>query len=277
MHSRGVTVLTVSLGMLLLASVGASGQIIPDLDGEIESCLTNGKILRGTEELTGVTRPLKVEVECDGTKRDAIFKSLDEKRMGATKLAGGVTEFNFTDSFRYERAAYVLDRLLGLDMVPVAVLQRRRGTDGVLVDFIPDAVHENRVSKALSGPQIAALTRQKSRMQMFDSLIYNTDRRPENMLVDESTGKLYLIDHSRAFREQKELQDVFAEGRVWLSREMYDNLVALDEAKLASLLEDVISKAQIEAVLARRDLIVAKIDKDRQEYGDDSVFLSTDE
>ena len=58
---------------------------------------------------------------------------------------------------------------------------------------------------------------------------------------------------------------------------MYDKLVALDGANLASLLEDVISKAQLEAVLARRDLIVAKIDRDREEYGDESVFMSPDQ
>ena len=40
----------------------------------------------------------------------------------------------------------------------------------------------------------------KSIMRMFDSLIYNVDRRPENYLVNESTGKLYLIDHGRSFR-----------------------------------------------------------------------------
>jgi hypothetical protein len=276
MNRTSLTVLVASLGIVLLTSA-AVGELIPDMDAEIESCLTEGKILKGVKELTGVTRPLKVEVECGGTKREAIFKSLDEKRMGATKLAGGKTEFNFTDSFRYERAAYVLDRQLGLNMVPVAVLQRRKGADGVLVDFIPDTVHENQVSTPFRGPQMAALTRQKSRMHLFDSLIYNTDRRAENMLIDESTGKLYLIDHSRAFREQKELQDIFAQGRVWLSREMYDNLVALNKENLASLLEDVISKAQLEAILARRDLIVAKIDQDRQEYGDDSVFLSADQ
>ena len=45
---------------------------------------------------------------------------------------------------------------------------------------------------------------------------------------------------------------------------------------LAELADGLISKAQLEALLARRDLIVAKIDRDRQEYGDDAVFLSDD-
>ena len=93
-------------------------------------------------------------------------------------------------------------------------------------------------------------------------------------LVDESTATIYMIDHSRAFRDTEELQEEFAAGRVWLTQEIYDNLIALDEEKLAPLSDGLIKKSQVEALLARRDLIVAKIDQDRQEYGDEAVFLN---
>lgn len=274
MMSRSSKALAVSLVGVFLALVPAGAQNISDSDAEVESCLTNGKISKGAEELVGITRPVKVKVECDGTKREAMFKSVDEHKPGSTRLASGEVEFNFSDSFRYERAAYLVDRLLGLDMVPVAVLARRKGTDGILVDWIPNSVHENKVTVSFDGPQMASQFRQKSRMRMFDSLIYNTDRRAENILVDETTGKVYLIDHSRAFREKEELQGGFAEGRVWLSREIYDNLVGLSEESLAELSDGLISKKQLATLLARRDLIVAKIDQDRQEYGDEAVFLT---
>lgn len=244
-----------------------------ETDAQIESCLNDGKILKGAEELVGITRPVKVEIECDGVKREAVFKSLDQHKPGSTRLESGKVEFNFSDSFRYERAAYLLDREIGLDMVPVAVLGKRKGSDGVLVVWIPNTVHENKVTTTFSGPQMASQFRQKSRMRMFDSLIYNTDRRAENVLVEESTGEIYLIDHSRAFRETEEMQEEFANGRIWLSRQMYDSLVGLDAETLAEMMDGLISKAQLKALLARRDLIVAKIDKDRQEYGDDTVFM----
>jgi hypothetical protein len=272
--SRDCKVLVVGLIAVLLVSLTAVAQAAAESDAEIESCLTNGKILKGAEELVGITRPLKVEVECNGAKREAMFKSVDEHKPGSTRLASGEVEFNFSDSFRYERAAYLLDRQLGLDMVPVAVLARRKGSDGILVDWIPNSVHENKVTVSFDGPQMASQFRQKSRMRMFDSLIYNTDRRAENIMVDESTAKVYLIDHSRAFREKEELQDEFAQGRVWLSREIYDNLVGLDAESLAELSDGLISKRQLEALLVRRDLIVAKIDADRQEYGDEAVFVA---
>lgn len=265
---------TCGLLLTILSSIATAAIAADETDADIEACLTTGTILKGGEKLVGITQPVKVDVECDGTKREAMFKSLDQHKAGSTRLASGEVEFNFSDSFRYERAAYLLDRLLGLDMVPVAVLARRKGNDGILVDWIPDAVHENKVTVSFGGPETASMFRQKSRMRMFDSLIYNTDRRPENILVDESTATIYMIDHSRAFRDTEELQEEFAAGRVWLTQEIYDNLIALDEEKLAPLSDGLIKKSQVEALLARRDLIVAKIDQDRQEYGDEAVFLN---
>lgn len=262
---------------MILISVQGDAQTLSDSDSAVESCLSSGKIQKKAEELVGITRPVKVKVDCDGQTREAVFKNLDEKKMGQTKLASGEVEFNFSDSFRYERAAYLLDRQLGLDMVPVAVLQKRKGTDGVLVDWIPNTVHENKVEKPFAGPQMASMFRQKSRMHLFDSLIYNTDRRAENILVDPDTATIYLIDHSRAFREKEELRSEFADGRVWLSREFYDNLVGLNEENLAELSDGLISKNQLKALLARRDLIVEKIDRDRQEHGDEAVFLTPGE
>lgn len=262
--------------LLFLPSAVALSQVTAATDAEIESCLASGEILKGGEKLIGITKPIKVEIECGEEGRAAVFKFVDEHKRGATRLASGALEFNFSDSYLYERAAYLLDRQLGLDMVPVAVLRRHQRKDGVLVDWIPDSVDENRVSSPLAGPQMAALYRQKSRMQLFDSLIYNTDRRAENILINESTARLYLIDHSRAFRETKELQEEFAGGRVWLSRQLYDNLAALSEEGLAELLDGLISKSQLKALLERRDLILAKIDRDRNEYGDDAVFRSGD-
>jgi len=73
-----------------------------------------------------------------------------------------------------------------------------------------------------------------------------------------------------------ELQEAFAENRVWLSRELYDNLLALTEESLAELADGLISDLQLEALLERRDLIIAKIDRDVSEYGDEAVFGSRD-
>jgi hypothetical protein len=242
-------------------------------DAEIEKCLTEGKVGKQVGKLVGVTKPEHVEIDCPGVTDSAVFKYLDENRKGVTRLAGGATELNFTDSYKYERAAYLLDRQLGLNMVPVAVLRTVKGDDGALVAWIPDAVHEKDMQESPKGLQMVGLLQQKGVMRLFDALIYNVDRRPENWMVSSDDWRLYLIDHSRSFRVLKQLPEEFTEQKAWLSRDLYERLQALNEAQISESMAGLISGAQIESLLARRDLILEKIDGDRAQEGDEAVFF----
>jgi len=265
----------VSLVSVLLISLVGTLPILAESDAEIEECLARGKIAKIDEILIGLTKPLKVEIDCDGQKQKAVFKYLNLNKQGLYILADGSREFNFTDRYHYERAAYLLDRELGLNMVPVAVMRTYRGKDGVLVAWISDSVNGKRISAGLPGTKVAGLERQKSVMRMFDSLIYNVDRRPENFLFNESTGKLYMIDHSQSFRVKPELQSVFADNRIWMPKDLYTRLEELEKQSLEVLTKGLINRGQVKSLLKRRDLILEKIDVDRREHGDDSVFLST--
>lgn len=275
--SRGFTNRCVVAGMLTLLGSGWAGSpICAASNAEIEQCLAAGKITEGDEVLVGLTKPLKVELDCDQSSQKAVFKYLDVEKEGVYNLANGDREFNFTDRYQYERAAYLLDRKLGLGMVPVAVLRTYRGKHGVLVAWIDNAVNGKRLSPGLPGKTLASLERQKSIMRLFDSLIYNVDRRPENWLFNESTSKLYLIDHSQSFRIKPKLQSAFADNRIWMSKDLLARLGELELGSLAELMKGLIGKGQIKAMLERRDLILEKIARDRAEYGDESVFLASD-
>ena len=263
--------LSIAIGFSIVSSLATAQQSEVE-DSEIETCLAEGKILKGAESLDGVTRPIKIQIECESGTQSAVFKSIDEHRRGITRLQGAGAEMNFSDDFRYERAAYLLDRALGLNMVPVAVIRSRRGDDGVLVAWIENASHENEMPGKPTGPQMAELTRQKQLMYLFDALIENTDRRRENWMIDNDEWNLYLIDHSRAFRTDDNLSEEFLERRSRLTRDLYDRLLALNQADLENLLRGLIDGNQIAALIARRDEIIAKIDRDRQEYGDVMVF-----
>jgi hypothetical protein len=201
-----------------------------------------------------------------------VFKYVDEVRWGVTRFGSGSREIHFSDSYRYERAAYLLDRELGLRMVPVTVIREIRGREGCLSHFLDHASHEREPLEGLTGQQVLALSKQRTIMRIFDALIYNTDRNLGNWLVDDADRSLYLIDHSRSFREQKELPAEFFQRHIRLSRQLYEKLSALGEERLVALLGTLLHRPQIRAVLVRRDLILERIDQDREAYGDAFVF-----
>lgn len=246
--------------------------LVPELDSEIERCLSEGEIVKKLETLVGVTKPELFQIECDGELRPVLFKSLDLHRRGITRLEGGGTELGFSDSYKYERAAYLLDRELEIRMVPAAVIRSIKGDEGAIVQWIDRALPEAELTNRPTGPQVAELARQKALMRLFDALILNVDRRPGNWLVDAETFRLYLIDHSRAFRTRTDLHEEFLSRRARLSKGLYRRLRELDEDRLTTLLGGLVDGRQIRALLSRRDRILEKIDRDRGLYGDAAVF-----
>lgn len=267
-----VGLVAAAVGLLLPSLVQA--QISGEADSYIERCLLEGKVVKKVKVLRGATDPLRILIDCDGEQRSAVFKSVDEHHRGITRFEFGDPEINFSDSYKYERAAYLLDRELGLNMVPVAVLRPFKGDRGAFVDWIENASHLVKMKQKPTGPQVAHLAQQKHLMRLFDALILNVDRRPGNWLVDNENWKLYLIDHSRSFRVKEDLPEEFLDDHSRLSQDLYQRLQALDEARLTELLKDLLSKAQISSLLARRDGIVEKIDSDCLKNGEEQVFLA---
>ena len=262
----------IAVGACGLLAAGAAAQISSLPDAEVEKCLNEGEIGKRIGKVYGVTRPVRLAIDCSVDIDSVLFKNLDDHRRGLPAKVGGFNEMNFSDSYKYERAAYLLDRQLGLNLVPVAVIREVKGTEGALVSWIPNTTHENQMKNLPTGPQLAELAQRKACMRLFDALILNVDRRQENWLVDQDTWELFLIDHSRAFRGRKILPEEFSGTRARLTQGVYKELEDLNEVELTELMGDLISRLQIRALLARRDLILEKIDKDRQEWGSAAVF-----
>ena len=61
-------------------------------------------------------------------------------------------------------------------------------------------------------------------MKMFDLLIANIDRNQGNLIYD-ADWHLFLIDHSRAFIDKKDLKGIAPLGRV--DRKLWDKMQAL--------------------------------------------------
>lgn len=278
-----LTVLSFAVGTSLLpAPLAASpasdeppDQTAELSDTEIERVLGEGRVVHVKELSTGVTRPKRVWVELGGTTASAGFKSVDIQKPGLSRMAGGKMEMNFSDRYEYERAAFLLDRRLGMNMVPVAVIRNVRNEQGALTAWVDGTITEkDRKDEGIDLPKGQYET-QVAVMRLFDALILNVDRNAGNVLYRTSDWRVFLIDHSRAFRQEKKLPELFEEQAILVTREIYDNLQSLTSQELENLLDGTVTRSQIKSLIARRDKIVKRIEKERQKRGDEAVFRSS--
>jgi hypothetical protein len=243
-------------------------------DAEIERFLTHGRVVSAVEIGNGITRPKKVILEQDGVQMKAAFKTVAIDHQNKKVRVGDKVTFGFTDNYQYERAAYLVDRLLGMRMVPVAVLREIDGEPGVLIEWISDAVDEiDRVTRKIDPPEPDRLLYQQEIMRVFDLLILNDDRNSTNQLITTADWKLHLIDHSRSFRLTKLSPGDSERQPLRIPRWLHENLRALDGKELLVQLKGLMSRVRIKAVLSRRDRLLKMIEMDLESYGENAVFI----
>ncbi len=220
----------------------------------------------------GVTHPQLV-VLSDGTlELKAVFKTIDEYAT-VKHLTGGETELQFSDSYRYEIAAYELDKLLGLGIVPPTVKRRIGKEVGSLSLWVEGAITEwERLKETdIHDPDTVAWNNRMFNIRLFLQLTYDTDYKNIRNLLVTPDFKIYKIDSSRAFRNHKELRREDALER--FSRPLVERLRALTVEDLEEQLDPWLSKAQINSLWARRNLILALVDQRVAEQGEAAVLF----
>ena len=246
---------------------GPDGKPLPFKDdAEVMDFLRTAEIVDTENIPVGITRPRRLVLERDGVRARAILRDLKSEQRGA-KVGGRVFPI-YRDDYMSECAAYEVAVLLGLDNVPPVVprtVRRKNTSVQIWVENAP-TLEELGGAKA---PDAIAWTRQLWTMRLFDNLIYNHDRNPGNMLVDEN-WKLWMIDHTRAFQRLHELlnpaQIVLVDRNVW------DRLQALDEQLLRERLGPYLAGLEIKALEERRKLLVGHIQELIDVRGEDVVL-----
>jgi hypothetical protein len=220
---------------------------------EIEAFLKTAKIEKVQDLPIGVTRPRRAYLEPGGMAKSFAWKPLQPGMQSG-----------YFESYKSEVAAYELDKLLGLNMVPVVVERTVKNDLGAAVLWL-DGVRS--WETVLPLPKPPSWGRELARMKMFDDLISNSDRNKGNLLVD-GDWHLYLIDHSRAFvtdmKLPQELQTI--------DRALWQKMLALDEPMLARTLGPWLDVRQRGAMLRRRDAMKKKIDALVVKHGQ-SIFF----
>jgi hypothetical protein len=241
-------------------------------DEKMERFLLKANVTRIHMVVAASTNPMAVDLERKGETRRAAFKygQGDRPDPGNTEYVGA--EQPSLDSYMHEVAAYRLDRALDMHMVPVAVLRSVKAA-GALVEWISDAYTEQELRDKGEYPSdTSRLDRQRAVMELFDALILNVNRKEEEILITPNDWRLHLIDHSRGFRTAQELPEDFLSQPASLPKPMLQQLQKLDKSSMRILLGEFLNAAQIDSMLARRDLILAKIETDLEQYGEEVVF-----
>ena len=244
----------------------------PTLD-EREAFLLRAEI-RSRETLgVGVTRSERLTLQ-DGTMtHDAHLQTIDTTRKRFR--SGGRTYLRFRDCYKYNVAAYRLDRLLGLGLVPVSVERELGGRPGAVtwwVDDVQMAERDRRRAEA-APPDAVEWSRQVSALRLFNDWIANIDANETNILITDD-WQLRLIDFTRAFRLDKvELSQLPAR----IESRLYERLRSLTGVQLADAVGSLLTGPEIAALLARRDRIVEHYQRKASLWGADVVFVGRPE
>jgi hypothetical protein len=224
----------------------------------VERCLRESPIERFEDIPIGVTKPKRAYFKAGDVVRSAAWKPLMPGRYKG-----------FWESYKSEIAAYELDKVLGLDMVPPTVERRINGSLGAIVMWV-DGVKGWDIKQSISPPDAQAWSLQVIRMKMLDQLIGNIDRNQGNLLYD-GDYHLVLIDHSRAFTTSSNISRISPPTRI--DAALWAKMQALALPDLQAALGKWIGKGEISALLKRRDRMQQQIDRLLKDRGEAAVFV----
>jgi hypothetical protein len=234
----------------------ASSKIWIGHEAEFEQFLKTAEIQKIVDIGQGVTRPRRAFFAPGGLAGSAIIKAIDDGPMAA-----------YLDSWKSEIAAYELDKLLDMGMVPPTVERRVEG-DRRSVQLWVENTQSLKKLEGKVAPDIGAWNRQVYRQRIFDDLIINDDRNAGNILVDPAWNVI-LIDHSRAFDTRKNKMPAPLSK---IDRPFFEKLKALDKDTLKARIGPYVTFG-VDKILQRRDRIVKELEKLIAEHGEADVLI----
>jgi hypothetical protein len=226
-------------------------------DADLEEFMRTAPVVSVKDIGTGVTKPKRVTQQRGDLTNDAVFKYHDSHpgMQGFDKYIA--RRYNDSDRYVNDVAAYKLDRRLGLEMVPTAVLAEVQGDPGALSDWVENAINErDRLEQEVPFDSYCPQWEQYRLRFVFDILIHNDDRNLTNLLWTRDDFMLRFIDHTLAFRSTEKRPKQYRKVDVEVSDLLASKLKALNEADLKRELSPYLHERQIEGILARRDLIL---------------------
>ena len=269
-------VIIMALAMTVLGTLRAFAQFTPEELAERpkwEEFLRTAEIIK-QDQMRGdiaVTSPWRLGLQSGDVVREALWKNPVGKMGG------------YLEGWQYEIAAYLLDKHLGLNMIPPTIERRFREDRGSMQLWIPDCITlKQKTDQKIKAPSLKVFYWNRSTylQRAWDNLIANEDRHMNQILITKD-WRMILIDHSRSFRSSKKFtkeliySEKSREGPKLMSelpRAFVEKVKALTFEGIKSAVGEYLKDDEINAVLVRRDLILAEIDRLVQLNGEDRVL-----
>jgi hypothetical protein len=273
--------LALSPGIILVLSLVSplAAQFRPEEVGRRDfwdSYLAAADIVKSESEDEGVTHPFRLYLKQGEVEARAVWKNVDE-----------ALEAGARDSWRYEIAAYRLDRLIGLGMIPPVVEREFRGKKGSLSLFAASRYSLLKVMDdniTIPAEAVEPFNKMKYLTRAFDCLIANDDRTQQNILLTDD-WRVILIDHSRAFRTDRAHVErlIYGQngikslsGRPMLFRRLprwfVQALRDLDLDKVRKAAGPYLTEEEARAVMARSRILLDEIQGMIKSQGEDKVL-----
>ncbi len=194
---------TVALSSPVPLAQKTSDATLPELSrAEMENFLLTAEVVERRSLSVGITGSERATLTDGRLTHDAHIQIVDVWKLSYTTSQG--TELNFRDSYTYNIAAYRLDKLLDLRMVPVSVERKVGGETAAVTWWVDDVLmmERDRFLKKIQPPELTSWNDQMYQVRAFNALVYNTDPNLGNVLITKD-WKLWMVDFTRAFRLYK--------------------------------------------------------------------------
>ena len=228
---------------------------------EMETFLRTAAVVGRGPGPGGRTDAWRLNLQSGDTVLPALFRYIDRRRPDP-----------LADSYKYDLAAYALNKYLGLTYAPPIVERSVENVPGALQAFIANArsIPDLRERK-ITPEDPEAFERALADLVVFQTLVFDDCRNEKDTLVSIPGFRIYRVDFSEAFAPDTGDAPGCAIRRC--SRLLYRRLLAWEDETVADYLGRYLSEDEIAALNTRRSLIVRRIRMMIRSLGESNVLF----